>query len=1425
MRKNTILSIGAFGLAVAIGASALTAGNLFSLPLSAVAVTADEGGETGDEENVTLLQFTSSTPGNGATVLSTAPVSTIFFCTNMGGDKGISYLTGAKEKEITISKDGVVIQTISVGSDQFKLDDRMTAGFNVYPQPALTDPGKYTVVVPEGIVGGEAFGENGTTVTKNPAYTLTFDIKKAVSYSYTPQPGEVGTTSLNTITITYPEGAVVKVGKGQGTLYYNTQNIAYDEDGNPVSGLSKRGTYTVGCEDNVVTLTLQDGDVKALTKDMKIEWYYATVPAGAWTITYDGESEDSPAYTFGNWSPRAFNAQSFDFYPAPGVQTSSASFKELRLVLGGDLGIANENSTLTLKLLNPKKDLSSATTVMQYEYNAEASNANVAVFTPKAPSSISPNNPDLLMTSTGYVLTLPAGTFRSKSSESVNSVVNIHGYSVKGLEYVPVLSTNPANASSQKSFQKVTFKFEGYVNAGDEEKNLVVKKNSVVVKDVEILKAYNATASYPISKFEQGGDGYRDVTFLCADTQDTSSGVYEVTLPAGAVMNTLYGENGELVHYYNQEYTATILLNPVYPTYTVTPLEYTDSKPNAVKEITEINFTYPENCTITLTPNQNEVRIGSILKKNKATFTTVATLNNRPQFTLEAEGNVLSLKITQNPVREKLASDNLIGLYIPANYYRIEQNGTSLPNAEVRAVFEISEIYPPVLQYNVNGQEVTATSVVALSDITGSTISNAPNCLNLQFAQSCYGFASKSTLPVTLNDAEGNVVATFSGGQDDGVLKNNYSLFLTAAEAAKVPAGTHSYKVNVPAGALLFGNSDSGSAASFTNSQPYSFDLTIQGPEEFDSVMTRSFPEELVAPLSSFNDGAGLAFVEFTYNPSEVALASEATLAGLQFSLSFNDEKVAEWPADAEGFIENMANFGLLDFYLEEVEALKDFDLTSIGTYQLSIPAGLVTKDGNAVLGSIMEFTIEENPAHEVDFTYTLEPEAGAEVESLSSIVLTFPNETGINYTNDPETPVATLASEDGSLVLTCISPKLDFENNALELNFGDENTEWVKGNYVLTVNKGTVSVGDPSFNDEVAGSGNFEGLVADYTLTKGGKEELVSILEYVTYSLPSGPEANPGNASNGLGLIGLGLKTSNFEGVEGGDFIALYYRETPESKPVLLNTLNPANPNEVAVMGSQAFSEEGDLIEFTPVMTLYLLFANDGEGGFSEDEVAKYKKEGYYTLVIPDGSFMAEGQLLKGTEIVYHYQSEIPSEDLEYVLTPSAGAKIATGEEFSLPGISLYFPKAKLVDTKSYPATLKTPDGRTLTKVSPEIVGANGEKMTLNPVNIIWKFTIPSNVWPEGQYVFEVKPGYVYVDMGWADENEGVDGNFKGLTATYIVDSSVGVVLVGIEAADSYNVYTPDGRIVKLNAAPAEMTVLEPGIYIINGKKVKVVK
>lgn len=489
------------------------------------------------------------------------------------------------------------------------------------------------------------------------------------------------------------------------------------------------------------------------------------------------------------------------------------------------------------------------------------------------------------------------------------------------------------------------------------------------------------------------------------------------------------------------------------------------------------------------------------------------------------------------------------------------------------------------------------------------------------------------------------------------------------------------------------------------------------------------------------------------------------------------------------------------------------------------IPAALylvdVENDGEVETMPNTKFTLWYQPLD----TYPLEaystsfdkPVASEDLEAITM----YASET--MYNQSSVTPV--LKNEEGVVVANYVgaapAEKAGLNNNYIVFSFrapadgADENlvksiTDLPNGKYTFEIAAESLTGGSASSASLI--THNAKAMTYELDVYKPE-----SLADHSKLSIPSALECNRTTASSMLGkgmmIVSLGLASKNIEvNAACEETVDMYYNGTLlKSIPTTVTEENTG----VMIMsvGALAEGDENELLDFPAVNELYMVFTMN-----PYDEA--YRQNGEYRVVIPNGALLKEGKPMKGHELVYTYTDE-ENIDFTFELTPAEGnfKDVDFKDMFNTTGIKITFPNASYISYYKK-ASLTDPEGTVIYAQYP----ATNFKNT-----ITYKFGSAKTVWADlktGAYVLTIPAHSLYVDDAAAESN-GDPGNWpeKDETFTFYVDSITGVVLVGIEAADSYDVYTMDGKVVKLNAAPAEMLDLEPGLYIVNGKKVFVRK
>lgn len=255
-------------------------------------------------------------------------------------------------------------------------------------------------------------------------------------------------------------------------------------------------------------------------------------------------------------------------------------------------------------------------------------------------------------------------------------------------------------------------------------------------------------------------------------------------------------------------------------------------------------------------------------------------------------------------------------------------------------------------------------------------------------------------------------------------------------------------------------------------------------------------------------------------------------------------------------------------------------------------------------------------------------------------------------------------------------------------------------------------------------------------------------------------------------------------------------------SGDTLLSEINTKDPEDnedgtgIASTGINIF-DEGE-IEFGRTNSYMLKF--------SATAAPQFTAEGNYTVRIPEGTFFYGEEPV--AETVINFTLLPPKTEWAYTITPESNSEM-TG---TIPSITLSIDGVITLDYNKNVGKLYAPDESIHPFISawPKLVGRNA---------ICWT-PVQEKGWMNGTYRFVIEPKTIAIN-GWIDE--GVEPTFpeSEIVVLYIVTSATsGVRVTGIGHADAYTVSDTSGRLLLLNGTAEELTRLDSGIYIINGKK-----
>ncbi|MDE6271584.1 MAG: hypothetical protein K2M31_01075 [Muribaculaceae bacterium] len=1431
MKKKTLLSIGAVAVALGLGVTAMNAGSLLTLPFAAV-LTADE------TPTVAYLKFSGALPENESIVPNWKNMQSCSFNftnANPGTFPGIEVDRECAGKILvqrsstgSFFDDSTIWEIDPADKNAVFVDSKFEGRLNVvFPEP-LTIFGSaasftyYKVILPEGLVkkarGVAVTPEEGDAPAEeiNKSLSVEYTVKRMAAFTTVPKSGAKVSTlagGLLNAKIEYEAGTEVSIADAsKKAVLYRVNPAASPSD-------TQVGTYSLSVSGTTVDLTYDSNVQPDLTTGTQT--YKIVVPEGAinarMSTAFFGDINTD--IVIDNLGLVFMDIESLEIVgmPAPGSDFPVLDTpKEFTVKLPAPMSFGGKKASICPE--------GSSSPVANYSGAISSDGLTVTYTMDQRTSNTSKLNYPEWWSSGKYVLSFPASSFTDKATGKSSPKMDTQAWN-----YIDGISVDPftyMTGNVSRSFYDDGKKVEPnpeVVYSTQSQLEAIPAEFGIASWTIRFLSTCQPDPQNTTAKIRLMKEGQSEPLFE-EGTSEMVGGTHHLwkssTAPWTTKVEEKIANSQSWVIFYNitdEPWYATSAAGPYkYRKYDFlkTPGKYTlvvdegffvdksgipsqaiaapftiigamestlaPAGGSTLESLQTVTITYPEGATVNV-PADTKIQLArKFNNSNKDAYL--------PYFKVTGEGNVVTIALDE----PFTLSGEDFKVSVPGNIWQVTYEGETQPNAPYEAFYNIYNIQKGTVTPapNMDGEPIYAT---ALSEIL--------------YTASC-GIAevSGSANLYSVVDNNRTKVATYSAQAiASGFEANEWSktiTWTTKDDLSEIPAGD--YVFEIPSGTLTY----AGYISNYKVSETYTFDYKFRAPApKFNSLFDKVYPTTPQI-YTIDNGGSGFSTASFEFKNAEV----KAGNSDAKIEVLFEGNKVAEFSFSSpavtfEAATETMP--GILELNFAEIS---DYNFATVGTYTLVVPDGLFVLNGEDVVGQSYEVAVVEKP---VDFTYTLSPEAGSEVESLGEITLVFPNADNIMYSSDSTHPVATLTSEDGTQVLPCVYPTSDY-NNTLTLKFGDTDTEWIKGKYTLTVNKGAINLGNPQFDDSVLGSGNFEGLTAEYNYIGATHVDMPSITEYINLAMPNSSEANLSNTQYGMGMVGFNLKTKDFEGVAGADFLQFYYQADENSERELLTTVNADNGARVLIIGG-GLMDDDDLPSFQPVSLMYIMLCGDGDE-VNEEELPQYMRQGYYTLVIPDGAFKADGKLLSGTSIKYHFVNEVPPFDMEYVLTPDPEVTIEknAGEVFgqSGTGISIQFPEASSIDYEYNPATLTCPNNDVLTRNSPTTNWTN--KLT-------WKFGTSATKWTNGEYVFEILPGKIGVNQGDV-EDWTTEGNFPGLKVIYNVadpnDPSTGIIMIGVDKADAYNVFTLDGKIVKINAKAENMLDLEPGMYIINGKK-----
>ena len=192
-----------------------------------------------------------------------------------------------------------------------------------------------------------------------------------------------------------------------------------------------------------------------------------------------------------------------------------------------------------------------------------------------------------------------------------------------------------------------------------------------------------------------------------------------------------------------------------------------------------------------------------------------------------------------------------------------------------------------------------------------------------------------------------------------------------------------------------------------------------------------------------------------------------------------------------------------------------------------------------------------------------------------------------------------------------------------------------------------------------------------------------------------------------------------------------------------------------------------------------------------------EYTENGTYTFEAPEGFFVdGSGNALPAVTFTYTIGNGGGAVTSDWKTDPADGSTVT-----SLKTIHVWNTTVSAMAGGDGKITVKR-DGVELEKISDTSFGVDWNELI---ISTSVEYT------EDGTYTFEAPEGFFVDDLGNA---------LPAVTFTYYIGEAAGIDNINADADGKVNVYSLDGKTVKMNATNDELKSLR-GIYIINGKKV----
>ena len=1057
----------------------------------------------------TTSQPQSYSPANGAIVGSNVGVSSLYFEFKSSGDDGYA-VNYNEDLAITVKKDGEVVLTIPVDNAHVTRDRSWQGRINVALGTTLKEPGNYTVEVPEGVAGETAFTQNGSSTTLSGAFSWSFSIEAAFSYTVSPrQGGEASLGQLANIVITYEEGTEITVNSGKATLY-NFQS----------GKTTSQTTYTATAEGNVLTLTADTpSKITGATQAINVAYDYIKIPAGMLTLSNGGITYNNQELTIGNYAPRACTAADFTIIPDPSTPgLTIEDLKEVTIVLREGLVLSNLKPGATANAFTVNPAPYYATYGYQYAYKSISEDGRTIVGVMKDPTSATSLTNNTAFCQAGpSVVHLNASWVTVSGTTSKNAALDIPAWNLAGIEYAPIYSSTPQRGNVDTKLNGLTLNFPQLVKVENKDAVITLSFEGEVVKSVIAENTTTAAA-------RSTGAGSRTVAFSNLFKNDagadfTEPGTYTYHIPAGTfkqVNSEYYNEETDITVYIGRNY-ADVVKYPVPATFSgsSTNLQCTPAAGSDINEFTSLTLTYPVGTTFELIPGY-ENKLSTCGATSVGAAPALANnQNNAPTFTdgstgmswgsIDIKDNELIFNLKQ-PFRMATAKNRATCMWIAKGIFIAHipngEGGYDLyPNTEMDNYYQPFSMYQGRLAtVEVSNEGKASLAYYGEADETNVILNSELGSIVYSGYQDIYlEDDNDKALPAptaTLTDLSGNVVANYTGTAVDenyGLSSANV-LFTTTTDLSNLAKGIYTF--TIAQGCLQGGAKSTTGALKVVNDKAFSYTIenfAIQ-TVEFEDVIKRGVPSKEEFSLNeSFGAEMGRAFgmaVVQLDAAQGVGVNEECTE---KVELYYGDTLLAEVTTAYDdntgtGIMPYGISYGAegdewetTNTYLVMFNPMGGEQFNQIGEYTVKFPQGAFLSNGLSTTAAELKYTLV---ADQTNWEYSFSPAAGESLEDgISSIILTIENATYIDVENGN---CATLVDPNGNVVpwqSKYVGPAGN-QRNTIEWVINSGYTDWQSGTYTFTLKAHSVAIN--SFADEVDPQFPEEDIEVVYNMTTG---------------------------------------------------------------------------------------------------------------------------------------------------------------------------------------------------------------------------------------------------------------------------------------------------------------------------------------------------